>query len=56
MRKALNRLRESNTIPLNPDLPKKAWQSAIDLRHKLGDLKSAGTYEENVDLSFLNGH
>jgi NitT/TauT family transport system substrate-binding protein len=51
---ALARLRESGTIPDSPMMPKSAWDSAISLRRGLGDLESAGTYEENVDMSFLD--
>lgn len=50
---ALARLRDSGTIPQDPMLPKTAWDSAITMRKDLGDLKSAGTYEENVDMSYL---
>ncbi|MBS2000214.1 MAG: ABC transporter substrate-binding protein [Cyanobacteria bacterium SZAS LIN-5] len=50
---ALIRLRDSGTIPASPDLPKSAWDSAIKLRHQLGDLKSAGSYEENVDMQYI---
>jgi NitT/TauT family transport system substrate-binding protein len=50
---ALARLRHSGTIPANPFLPKKAWDAAIALRRELGDLKSAGSYEENVDMKYV---
>jgi NitT/TauT family transport system substrate-binding protein len=50
---ALARLRDSKTIPADPHLPKQAWDAAIALRHELGDLKGAGTYEENVDMSYV---
>lgn len=53
VRDALARLRDSNTIPESPALPKQAWDAAIALRHELGDLKGAGTYEENVDMSYV---
>jgi len=51
---ALTRLRESGTIPTGPDLPKKAWNAAITLRRQLGDLKGAGSYEENVDMQYVH--
>lgn len=51
---ALARLRDSGTIPKSPMLPKAAWDSAIAMRKDLGDLKSAGSYEENVDMSYLD--
>jgi len=50
---ALTRLRDSGTIPASPELPKKAWDAAIALRHELGDLKSSGSYEENVDMTYV---
>jgi NitT/TauT family transport system substrate-binding protein len=50
---ALSRLRQSHTIPTDPLLPKSAWDAAIALRRELGDLKGAGSYAENVDMSFL---
>lgn len=51
---ALARLRDSGTIPQDPTLPKTAWDSAIKMRKDLGDLKSAGSYDENVDMSYLS--
>ncbi|MDZ4835665.1 MAG: ABC transporter substrate-binding protein [Candidatus Melainabacteria bacterium] len=51
---ALARLRDSGTIPKSPMLPKSAWDKAISMRRDLGDLDSAGTYEENVDMSYLD--
>lgn len=56
VRDALERLRDSKTIPDSPDLPKEAWDSAIALRKQLGDLKSGGEYEQNVDMSYLSKH
>lgn len=51
---ALSRLRDSGTIPSDPYLPKNAWNNAIALRQDLGDLKKgAGSYEENVDMSYV---
>jgi NitT/TauT family transport system substrate-binding protein len=50
---ALARLRDSGTIPVSPELPKTAWDAAIKLRHELGDLKSAGNYEDNVDMKYI---
>lgn len=54
VRDALERLRDSGTIPASPDLPKAAWDSAIALRKQLGDIKSGGSYEENVDMQYVN--
>lgn len=53
VRGALARLRDSGTIPMSPNLPKEAWDAAIALRHELGDLKGAGSYEENVDMAYV---
>ncbi len=53
VRDALKRLKESNTIPPDPDLPQSAWDAAISLRRQLGDLKGSGNYKENVDMSYL---
>ncbi len=51
---ALARLRDSGTIPNSPVLPEQAWNNAIALRKDLGDLKSEGSYGENVDMSFVD--
>ncbi|MBL0185511.1 MAG: ABC transporter substrate-binding protein [Candidatus Obscuribacter sp.] len=49
---ALERLIQSGTTPSSPVLNKSAWEHAIKLRKDLGDLKSAGSYEQNVDMRF----
>lgn len=54
VKEALSRLRESETIPNSPILPESAWNSAIALRKDLGDLKSEGSFSENVDMSFVD--
>ncbi len=50
---ALKRMIESGTTPKDPLLAKTAWDNAIALRKKLGDMKSSGSYAENVDMSFV---
>lgn len=52
VREALKRLIREGTIPQTPILPENAWNNAIALRKEIGDLKSAGTYKENVDMQF----
>ncbi len=52
VREALKRLIKEGTIPKTPLLPEKAWNNAIALRKEIGDLKSAGAFKENVDMSF----
>jgi NitT/TauT family transport system substrate-binding protein len=51
---ALKRLVDQKTVPVSPDLSKDAWDKAIALRKKLGDLKSSGSYEDNVDMKFVH--
>lgn len=52
IRGALKRLINQGTIPKSPVLSEKAWDSAIALRKEIGDLKSSGSFKENVDMSF----
>lgn len=52
VREALKRLLNQGTIPQTPLLPEAAWQNAVNLRREIGDLKSAGSFKENVDMSF----
>lgn len=52
VREALKRLIKEGTIPKTPLLPEKAWNNAIALRKEIGDLKSAGAFKDNVDMSF----
>lgn len=54
VRAALRRLADEGTIPKSVVLPENAWNSAINMRKEIGDLKSAGSYRENVDMSFAN--
>jgi len=54
VREALTRLRDSNTVPLTPALPKDAWDAAIALRKEIGDMKGSGSYDENVDMQFVD--
>ncbi len=50
---ALKRMIGSGTTPKNPLVPKIAWDNAISMRKKLGDIKEKGSFEENVDMSFV---
>ncbi len=50
---ALNRLRESKTVPQSPMLNTEAWNNAIKLRREIGDIEGPGSYEDNVDMSFV---
>ena len=52
VREALKRLLSQGTIPKDTLLPEAAWQNAVNLRREIGDLKSAGSFKENVDMSF----
>ena len=54
VRAALRRLADEGTIPKSVVLPENAWNNAINMRKEIGDLKSAGSYKENVDMSFAN--
>ncbi|MBP6746760.1 ABC transporter substrate-binding protein [bacterium] len=54
VRAALRRLADEGTIPKSVALPENAWNNAINMRKEIGDLKSAGSYKENVDMSFAN--
>lgn len=52
VREALKRLIDQGTIPKSPLLPENAWNNAITMRKEIGDLRSSGTYKENVDMRF----
>jgi NitT/TauT family transport system substrate-binding protein len=52
IREALKRLIAESTIPKSPVLSKAAWERAIALRKSIGDLKGAGSFEQNVDMKF----
>ncbi len=50
---ALDRLRASKTVPLSPMLNLEAWTNAINLRREIGDIEGPGSYDDNVDMSFV---
>jgi NitT/TauT family transport system substrate-binding protein len=50
---ALGRLVSSGTTPATPLMTKNAWDNAIALRKELGDIKSGGSFEQNVDMKFV---
>jgi len=50
---ALNRLRESKTVPQSPMLNREAWDNAIKLRREIGDIEGPGSYDDNVDMTFV---
>lgn len=50
---AIDRLIKSGTTPAAPLLNKTAWDNAVKLRKDLGDLKGSGSYEQNVDMKFV---
>ncbi len=52
VREALTHLIKEGTIPQSPVLSEKAWNNAIGLRKEIGDLKSSGSFAENVDMRF----
>lgn len=52
IREALTHLIKEGTIPRSPVLTEKAWNNAIGLRKEIGDLKSSGSFAENVDMRF----
>lgn len=54
IREALKRLISEGTIPKSPVLSKTAWDRAIALRRDLGDMKGAGSFDENVDMKFAS--
>lgn len=54
VRAALMHLIAEGNVPKTSVLDKVAWDNAIKLRQQMGDLKSSGSYEENVDASFAN--
>ncbi len=54
VRQALRRLIAQGTIPRSPVLTENAWNQAIGLRKEIGDLKSAGSFAENVDMRFAD--
>ena len=54
VRVALKRLVAEGTIPKSVVLPESAWNNAISMRKDIGDLKSAGSFKENVDMRFAD--
>jgi len=51
---ALERMVTSNTVPKTLKLSKEAWDKAVELRVRAGDLKpEPDIYEKNVDNSFV---
>ncbi len=54
VREALKRLIAEGTIPASPLLTENAWNRAIALRKEVGDLKSAGSFADNVDMKFAD--
>ena len=53
LKDALDRLVASGTTPVSPLMTKNAWDNAIALRKDLGDIKSGGSFEKNVDMKFV---
>lgn len=53
VRNALQRLKDSGTIPRTAELTETAWKNAIALRADIGDIKGDGDYANNVDMSYL---
>jgi len=54
LRSALKRIIDEGSVPKSVLLSKSSWDKAIDLRKEVGDIKGAGSYEENVDMSFVS--
>lgn len=54
VKKAVMHLLSEGNVPKTPVLDKKAWDNAIKLRQQSGDIKSGGSYEDNVDISFAS--
>lgn len=54
VRQALQRLKDSNTVPKSVELPKAAWDKAVALRREIGDMKGNGDYDLNVDMSYAD--
>jgi len=52
LKEALKRLVDQGTIPKSPVLSQEAWDRSIALRKEIGDLKGAGSFEQNVDMKF----
>jgi NitT/TauT family transport system substrate-binding protein len=54
IRDALKRMIQEGTIPASPLIKTDEWARAVSLRKSIGDLKGSGSFEENVDMSFVN--
>lgn len=52
LRSALTRMIDEGTIPKSPIMTKEGWDKAIELRRQVGDIKSGGEFEKNVDMSY----
>jgi NitT/TauT family transport system substrate-binding protein len=49
---SMKRMITSGVIPKSPLLSEKAWNNAIELRRKVGDITGDGSYGSNVDMTF----
>ncbi|MBZ0188150.1 MAG: ABC transporter substrate-binding protein, partial [Candidatus Obscuribacterales bacterium] len=54
LKNALRRLIDQGTIPKNPALDSGAWNKAVELRKEIGDLEGPATFEDNVDMTFVD--
>lgn len=54
LRSALKRMVDEGTVPSNPVMTKEGWDKAIALRREVGDIKSGGEFETNVDMTYAN--
>lgn len=52
VKEAVKRMVDSNTLPQNAVISKKAWEQACALRNRIGDLKSMNDIENILDMSF----
>ena len=51
---AMHRIIESNTLPQNVIISDDAWEKAIQLRKKIGDIKSLEIARSVIDMEFAN--
>lgn len=49
---AINRMVDSNTLPPNAVISSEAWRESVELRYRMGDLKSMENIEGVLDMSF----
>ncbi|MBI4534579.1 MAG: ABC transporter substrate-binding protein [Candidatus Melainabacteria bacterium] len=54
LRAALRRMLDEGTIPSTPVMTKEAWDKAILLRRRTGDIKGDGSFETNVNMKFAH--